>query len=215
MGTLMKERIFFSLGNLWILSFSIFSTFILSIPLFYFDISWENLTKISGLSSETLMKNYNILISYLLNPFKSHLKMPDFPSSLSALEHFAQVKWLFLLVILLTIILFYFFILWLKDYLYIYFYQDLIVLVSLPIVFILFTLLIGFDNFFIFFHKIFFRDDSWLFNPLTDPVINVLTENFFMYCFIIFLFIYELVFLFFIIKGRKRLKNGTKKKVQA
>ena len=51
-----------------------------------------------------------------------------------------------------------------------------------------FFMLIGFDQFFIAFHGLFFNNDAWLFNPLTDPIINALPEAYFMHCFILFLF---------------------------
>ena len=35
---------------------------------------------------------------------------------------------------------------------------------------------------------IIFNNDAWLFNPLTDPIINALPEAYFMHCFILFLF---------------------------
>ena len=53
-------------------------------------------------------------------------------------------------------------------------------------------MLIGFDQFFIAFHGLFFNNDAWLFNPLTDPIINALPEAYF--CFILFLFIRRPVF---------------------
>ncbi|WP_252897795.1 lipoprotein intramolecular transacylase Lit [Amylolactobacillus amylophilus] len=37
----------------------------------------------------------------------------------------------------------------------------------------------NFDAFFVFFHGIFFHNSDWLFDPVTDPIINVLSENFF------------------------------------
>lgn len=45
----------------------------------------------------------------------------------------------------------------------------------LPIVVMPFALT-DFDSFFRVFHTFFFRNDNWLFDPATDPVINVLTE---------------------------------------
>ena len=39
---------------------------------------------------------------------------------------------------------------------------------------------IDFSKTFYFFHKIFFRNDYWIFDPVTDPIINALPEEFFM-----------------------------------
>ncbi len=38
-------------------------------------------------------------------------------------------------------------------------------------------------------HKIFFRNDDWMFNPSTDPIINLLPETFFLHCALIIILI--------------------------
>ena len=43
---------------------------------------------------------------------------------------------------------------------------------------------IDFDVAFVVFHKIFFRNDYWIFDYRTDPVIMILPQDFFMHCFI-------------------------------
>ncbi|MDK7326346.1 lipoprotein intramolecular transacylase Lit, partial [Lactobacillus mulieris] len=53
--------------------------------------------------------------------------------------------------------------------------------------------------FFVTFHHMIFHNNNWLFNPLTDPIINVLTEGFFAACFSIFGIIYELYFARFLL----------------
>lgn len=57
--------------------------------------------------------------------------------------------------------------------------KDLIAAALLPIVIACFALMIGFERFFTLFHQILFvGDSSWLFDPLTDPVIWILPEAF-------------------------------------
>lgn len=46
---------------------------------------------------------------------------------------------------------------------------------------------LDFDHWFVLFHQAFFNNNYWIFNPVTDPIINVLTDNFFTICFV-FLF---------------------------
>lgn len=48
---------------------------------------------------------------------------------------------------------------------------------------------IDFENAFIIFHKIVFRNDFWVFDYRSDPVINILPEAFFMHCFIMIVII--------------------------
>ncbi|HCM13569.1 MAG TPA: TIGR01906 family membrane protein, partial [Lachnospiraceae bacterium] len=44
-------------------------------------------------------------------------------------------------------------------------------------------LTVDFDTSFVIFHKLlFFNNNDWLFNPVTDPVINILPETYFLHC---------------------------------
>ena len=52
-----------------------------------------------------------------------------------------------------------------------------------------FLVAIDFDQAFIIFHKLFFRNDFWIFDYQTDPVITILPETFFMHCFILIVLI--------------------------
>ena len=46
-----------------------------------------------------------------------------------------------------------------------------------------------FSNSFIIFHKIVFRNDFWIFDYHSDPIIRILPETFFMHCFILIVLI--------------------------
>jgi len=50
---------------------------------------------------------------------------------------------------------------------------------------------INFDGFFVVFHEVLFRNSDWLFDPSKDPVINVLPEEFFTQCFVLFFILFE------------------------
>ena len=59
-------------------------------------------------------------------------------------------------------------------------------LIILPIV--LFTIfIIDFDSAFTAFHKIFFNNDYWIFNPRLDQIINILPQEFFYHCAVLIL----------------------------
>ena len=88
----MRDRLIFTSLILWGIAAAVSLTLLLAVPLFYIDIHLENLTQISGLSAEVLRNNFNVLMTYLVNPFESVLQMPDFPSSPDALQHFKDVK---------------------------------------------------------------------------------------------------------------------------
>ena len=65
------------------------------------------------------------------------------------------------------------------------------------IILFIFILIYGFDNSFTLFHNIFFKGkDNWLFNPDTDPIINILPEVYFRNCGI---FIITLIFIISIV----------------
>ncbi|MEY8443537.1 TIGR01906 family membrane protein [Lactococcus ileimucosae] len=203
----MRERLIFTSVILWGTATAVSLTLLLAVPLFYIDIHLENLPQASGLPAETLRHNFNILMAYLVNPFATGLHMPDFPSSPDALQHFRDVKKLFMLALGLMLALSPAIFLFLKEHLAIVYHNGLRFVMGTPLFIGLVAALIGFDNFFIYFHEIFFRDDTWLFNPDTDPIINVLTENYFMYTFILFLILFELLFFLLYWSGNKRVQR--------
>ena len=162
---------------------------------YYFDIDWMHLLDYAILGKTELWHNFNILMKYLTFPWVGHLSMPDFPSSESGLKHFHDVKWLFHLV------------------------QGLVILLAYPAVTFLWrnvkkgTFGLGFDEFFTLFHEALFPgDSSWLFNPMLDPIINVLPEEYFLQCFVIFFIIYEGIMVSLTWLARKQLKMYLKNK---
>ena len=41
---------------------------------------------------------------------------------------------------------------------------------------------LNWDQVFVTFHKLFFSNDYWIFDPRTDPVITILPDEFFLHC---------------------------------
>ena len=158
--------------------------------LYHFDIQQLNIL-------EELIKNYGLLLDFLNNPLNTTLALPDFPMSAAGAGHFYDVKKLFLLnygVLLVTLIPSFMLLrsFWKNDQRW-RLLRPLQWGMLLPI-FFGFLMAIGFDRFFVTFHEIFFNNDDWLFDPVTDPIINVLPETFFMHCFILFFVLIELFF---------------------
>lgn len=79
---------------LTILTLSIALT-ILFVPLFEWSLYIGNIPEQVGLSHETIMENYYVLLRYLHVPWINELNMPDFPTSTSGAFHFYEVKVLF------------------------------------------------------------------------------------------------------------------------
>lgn len=179
--------------------------------LYQFEIGHLDLLDYVSLSEKELLKNFDQLMHYLNLPWVETLKMSDFPVSASGALHFYEVKKLFLLnygLLLLTVVPS---ILYLRHLISSHKLWTLIqpfqIAVVVPIV-IAFLMAVNFDQFFIMFHGVFFNNDAWIFNPATDPIINVLPETFFLHCFILFFVLLEIFYLLPIIFGKRALKKG-------
>lgn len=203
----MRDKVIFGFSILWIIALSVTLTIFLAIPLFFGEIFWYQLTDLVHMTAGKIWHNFLILMNYLINPLETKLSMPDFPSSASGLHHFAEVKNLFMLVFFLTIILIPFIIRFIKENLSLVFHNGLRVVMLFPLAIGVIAWLIGFDQFFVAFHEVLFRDNSWLFDPATDSIISVLPEQFFMHSFLIFLLIYELIFFVIYRRGTLFLKK--------
>lgn len=172
--------------------------------LYVFDIGHLNVLNYTKLDQKTLLENFDQLMRYLNNPFQSILSLKDFSVSASGAHHFREVKFLFQLnymVFLVTVIpsMFYLHYLIKTDQVWRLIQPFKI---GIGILFILeFFMLIGFDRFFILFHETFFNNNDWLFNPVTDPIINILPEQFFMHSFMLFFLLIDLFFFVMIMIG--------------
>lgn len=179
-------------------------------PLYVFDISHLNILDWVDMSEETLLKNFDQLMAFLNNPFNQTLALPDFPMSAAGRGHFVDVKKLFLLdygVLLVTILPAIFYLRHLQKSARLYkLVRPFQWGMGLPVV-LGALMAVGFDTFFVKFHELFFANDDWLFDPATDPIINVLPEAYFMHCFILAFLLLELFFLVMVIIGRRSLKR--------
>ncbi len=182
-------------------------------PLYVFDIDHLNILRYTTLDQRVLLENFDHLMAYLNNPFQEVLKLPDFPVSASGAHHFFEVKRLFLIdyaVLLVTLIPTIYFLGYLKkNNRFWRLIRPFQIGMFVPII-IGFFMAAGFDRFFILFHETFFNNEDWLFNPATDPIINVLPEQFFMHSFILFFILLELFFALMIVIGKIELKKKSK-----
>lgn len=192
----MHTKILHLLSLVWLLALAILVTIYLAWAIYPLEISWLQLDQQLVMTSQTLQDNFKVLMHYLTLPWVGTLAMPDFPSSASGLKHFVDVKHLFHLVqgIVLLLALPSFIHLWKNSRsgaLWLY-EKSYLWMTILPLVIGGVGLLLGFETFFTLFHNLLFPgDNSWLFDPRTDPVIWALPEAFFLHCFIIFFSIYE------------------------
>ncbi|MDO4680177.1 MAG: TIGR01906 family membrane protein [Aerococcus sp.] len=142
-----------------------------------------------------IMKNYFQLLAYLIFPWVSALKMTDFPTSPSAALHFMEVKhlfWFALVGFVMASGILFFWIQWLRvERRHWLMTRSIRVAEWLPVIFFVLVLVLGFDTVFVGFHHLFFHNNAWLFDPATDPIIEVLTETFFLICAVMVVVVYE------------------------
>ncbi|MDU5512363.1 TIGR01906 family membrane protein [Enterococcus gilvus] len=178
--------------------------------LYQLDIRHLGLLDYTTLSEKELLYNFDQLMRYLNLPWVETLKMTDFPVSANGALHFYEVKRLFLVnycVLLVTVIPSIVYVRHLNKQQRLWtMIQPFRIAVVVPIV-IAFLMAVNFDRFFVLFHGVFFNNDAWIFNPATDPIINVLPETFFLHSFILFFVLLEIFYLLPIYFGKRALKK--------
>lgn len=176
--------------------------------LYFYDLDHLHIAKDYGMSKTEIMKNYNILIDYTQKKDIAKLYMPSFPMSKEGEIHFMEVKALFMkfstmmylcgLLSLIGIILMH------REKSYKYLKYSAGLLLALPVALAI-PFAINFDKSFTVFHEIFFKNNYWEFDPVKDPIINVLPQEFFFHCALMILLILALCSLIcYIIYRRSR-----------
>ncbi len=164
--------------------------------LYYLDIKILNIERTSGIPREEIVRNYDALIDYSSPFFRGDLKFPSLEASTSGLQHFKEVKDIFTafyIMAALTMVAAILIVIYKsrkKDISYLA--VSSITAIVLPAV-LGALIMSNFDKAFILFHKMFFRNDLWIFDPMTDPVINILPDTFFLHC--------AMLIIFFVILG--------------
>jgi integral membrane protein (TIGR01906 family) len=133
------------------------------------------------------MDNYQRVISYVQNPFNNELVLNSLPMSEFGKIHFFEVKRIFIALYIFSII-FIIVMIWKivmnkrKDLLkkLIESFNRSVNIIAIIFLSISIMMTINFSKAFYFFHKIFFRNDYWIFDPEKDPIINALPEGLFM-----------------------------------
>lgn len=161
-------------------------------PLYYLDIDFLNIPTISGYPREEIKANYDALIDYSSPFFTGELSFPTLAASDNGIQHFREVKNIFnffyilaAITLVISVIIIYYK-RTRKDYSYLL--ASSITAIVLPSL-VAITLAIDFDTAFVVFHKIFFKNNYWLFDPVTDPVIGILPATFFLHCALLIIFI--------------------------
>ena len=193
--------LFLSLGLIFTINFR---------PLYYLDVKLLNIPETSGYAKEEIIENYDALIDYSSPFYKGSLTFPSLDASPSGIQHFKEVKDIFVAFYLLgalsliTAVMIIIYKVCKRDISYLL--VSSITAVVLPLIVGL-LLALDFDAAFLLFHKMFFSNDYWIFDPVTDPVINILPETFFLHCaimIILFILVGSLILLLVYLNMKKR-----------
>jgi integral membrane protein (TIGR01906 family) len=175
-------QILFSLSLCLFIIFAAVKLTLMFKQLYYFDIQYLNIEEQSGFNKAEIVKNYDYVINYLLSPNHQEFMLPSLQYSKYGQIHFSDVKKLFTYIDILLVVTGLINILGLflnikrKSFDFLKHASSMLIL--LPAV-LLTAMLINFDTTFVMFHKIFFKNDYWQFDPELDPIISILPEEFF------------------------------------
>ncbi len=139
----------------------------------------------SSLNSVEIKSTYDYIINYINTYEVSEFNIPLLQFSNEGKIHFVEVKNIFmklnliLFISTLFSILSIFFINKYKESSFLNWSSNMLLCTCLFIS-ILFS--INFDKSFNIFHKMFFKNNYWLFDPIKDPVINILPQEYFFHC---------------------------------
>ena len=159
-------------------------------PLYYLDIHALHIPETTGYTISEIKANYDAVIDYSLSFGNAPLEFPTFPMSEGGRIHFEEVKNIFNLFKYMAIfgtltgaagILRQH-----RKQSYGYLKLTAILTVALPAI-IGATVALNWDWAFVTFHELAFNKDYWIFDPATDPVINILPDAYFLHCAIMIL----------------------------
>ncbi|MGL4992476.1 MAG: TIGR01906 family membrane protein [Sarcina sp.] len=155
-----------------------------------------------SLSLETIILDYQKIISYIRNPLIKTLNFDNFTLSSNGQVHFSEVKIIFFSLCILAFLITLFFSIYL---IYKMFFYDktklyataktnitlcakyLNVLTTLFVLILISLISFNFTKYFNYMHEILFNNTYWIFNYQTDSIINILPQEFFMFCAIVIL----------------------------
>lgn len=154
--------------------------------IYYFDINYLNIPRVSGLQISEIKRNYDYTINYIFDNSIDVFKPPTLSSSLDGSQHFKEVRNLFnlgikLLIVAIPIGFILIYILWKNKIQFSFLKYSGLTLLSIPFGSLL-LINVDFTKAFTIFHRIMFNNDKWLLDPVTDPIINMMPEEFFAHC---------------------------------
>ncbi|WP_283678661.1 TIGR01906 family membrane protein [Lentilactobacillus sp. Marseille-Q4993] len=173
-----------------VISLAIFIT-VNSVWLFQINIGPLHLVADTGVSKVKLIDEYKNIIWYLQNPVQhGELQLSYFASSVDGIKHFADVRNLITvnnIVMIITVPTVLYQLDQFKKNSQIWMLLNPIRIGEVVLMVLGVVLFFNFNQVFIGFHELLFRNDYWIFDPNKDPVINMLPDTFFFECFLLFI----------------------------
>ena len=142
--------------------------------LYYLDINYLGIDLTSGMSVETIKKNYDVLMST-----NGRIHFEEVKTIFEAIQVIMVVSGLISLPLVIRRF---------KEKEYRFLKLTGLITIIVPAM-LGFVVALDFESAFITFHQIVFRNNYWVFDYRSDPVINILPETFFMHCFIMIVII--------------------------
>ena len=154
-------------------------------PLYEADIERYELAEATGMSKEEILENYQAVIDYNNLGGPETLEFPTLPMSESGRIHFEEVRVIFHAIEYAAVVcgaatVFAVIFTWRKK-MYAYRLWTGIFTVALPAS-VGIMAAVSWDSFFVFFHRVMFNNDYWIFDSATDPVITILPDGYFLHC---------------------------------
>lgn len=173
------------IGTLFIFCASVY--LVLNIrQIYYFDIDFLKIGEETRLDDWIIRENYDILVDYnLITKQVRELKFPSFPMSETGRIHFEEVRRIFFAVQYAGAACL---LLFAAGFVYKVCRGDFGCLKLMAIFSVVIPLTVGiaiavsWQKVFVIFHELVFQNDYWIFDPVTDPVINILPDEFFFHC---------------------------------
>ncbi|HDK7176097.1 TPA: TIGR01906 family membrane protein [Clostridium botulinum] len=160
--------------------------------LYYWDITNLSIIKNTDLNIKEIKENFSYLIYYLNSHKNITFCLPSLPSSKEGLIHFKDVKNIFnfldkflFINIFISVPVIYYKLKITKNVRFLKYSSILTIIMPLSLII---PLTLNFDKGFTIFHRIFFSNDYWIFDPNKDPIINLLPEAFFFHSVLLILF---------------------------
>lgn len=149
------------------------------------DIEALNIPESSGLEKQEILDNYNAVMEYLTPFSEGDFSLPSLSFTPEGASHFEDCRNIFSIIYLLGALsglgIFGFAVFKRKPINGRLLKASGTATIVLPLL-LAAAMAIDFQRMFLLFHRVFFSNDYWIFDPDADEIINILPEQFFMHC---------------------------------